>query len=101
MDEHDVDDEHFVALEEGAIEVDGGYLIEDINEETNFGLPTGVANTIGGYIFFKLGRVPRPQDRILLTDHVEAVVLEMNGKRVGKVRLVPVSPVEPPPEAAT
>lgn len=101
MDEHDVGDEHFVALKEGAIEVDGGYLIEDINDETNFDLPTDVANTIGGYIFFKLGRVPRLQDRILLTDTVEAVVLEMNGKRVAKVRLIPVSPVEPPVEPTT
>lgn len=101
MDEHDVGDEHFVALKEGAIEVDGGYLIEDINAETDFDLPTDVANTIGGYIFFKLGRVPRLNDRLLLTDKVEAVVLEMNGKRVAKVRLIPVSPVEPPAEPAT
>src|SRR5690606_10007918 len=101
MDEHDVGDEHFVALKEGAIEVDGGYLIEDINAETDFDLPTDVANTIGGYIFFKLGRVPRLNDRLLLTDKVEAVVLEMNGKRVAKVRLIPVSPAEPPAAPAT
>lgn len=101
MDEHDAGEEHFVALKEGAIEVDGGYLIEDINSETDFDLPTDIANTIGGFIFFKLGRVPKLQDRILLTDNVEAVVLEMNGKRVAKVRLIPVSPVEPPAEPAT
>lgn len=95
VDEHDVDNGHFVELKEGAIEVDGGYLIEDINEESDFDLPTDAANTIGGLIFFRLGRVPKLNDRVLLTDKVEAVVLEMNGRRVTKVRLVPITPVQP------
>src|SRR5690606_23535982 len=92
MDEHAVDDEHFVALEEGAIEVHGGCWTVGRNEPTHFGLAAGVANTRGGYIFARPRRVPRPQERILLTEHVEGGVLAMNAKRVGKVRLVPVAP---------
>lgn len=90
MDEHDGDVDDIVALKEGAIEVDGGYLIEDINEECQFNIPIDMANTIGGYVFYRLGRIPKPNDRLALTDSVEAVVVEMNGKRVAKVRLIPI-----------
>lgn len=90
MDEHDGDVDDIVALKEGAIEVDGGYLIEDINEECQFNIPIDMANTIGGYVFYRLGRIPKPNDRLALTESVEAVVVEMNGKRVAKVRLIPI-----------
>jgi CBS domain containing-hemolysin-like protein len=94
MDEHDTDVEEFVTLKEGAIEVDGGYLIEDLNEECDFDIPVDTANTVGGYVFYKLGRLPRVNDRLPLSDKVEAVVTEMNGKRVAKVRLFPTVPIE-------
>lgn len=93
-DEHDGDVEELRTLKEGAIEVDGGYLIEDLNDECDFDIPLDTANTVGGYVFYKLGRLPKVNDRLPLSDKVEAVVTEMNGKRVSKVRLFPTVPME-------
>lgn len=93
IDEHDDETEELVTLKEGTIEVDGGYLIEDLNEECNFDIPADTANTVGGLIFYKLGRIPKPNDRLALSDKVDAVVVEMNGNRVAKVRLIPKVPV--------
>lgn len=43
MDEHDGDPGDFVTFKEGAVEVDGGYLIEDLNEECGFDIPLDTA----------------------------------------------------------
>ena len=64
MDEHDGDEEELVTLKEGAIEVDGSYLIEDLNEELGFDIPDDMANTVGGFVFYKLGRLPKVNDRL-------------------------------------
>lgn len=94
LDEHDGDPDEFVTFKEGAVEVDGSYLIEDLNAECGFDIPVDSAITVGGYVFYKLGRLPKTNDRLPLSDNVEAVVLEMNGKRVAKVRLLPTTPVQ-------
>lgn len=88
-DEHDTAEDELLHVNEGAIDVDGGYLVEDLNAEFDFRIPENLANTIGGYIFYRLGRIPKVQDRVALSEHVEAIVLEMNGRRVSKVRLLP------------
>lgn len=95
-DEHDGDEDDIVTLTQGDIEVDGGYLIDDLNDECDFGIEEDVANTIGGYIFYKLGRVPKINDRLRLSDRVEAVVIGMSDKRVSKVRLIRIPPETPP-----
>lgn len=94
VDEHGEMNGEPIALNEGTIEVDGSYLLEDLNEEFELSLPTDVVNTVGGYIFHKLGRIPKVNDRLALSEDVEAVVLEMNGRRVGKVRLIRKAPLE-------
>lgn len=94
VDEHGELNGEPIALNEGTIEVDGSYLLEDLNEEFQLSLPTDVVNTVGGYIFHKLGRIPKVNDRLILADNVEALVVEMNGRRVGKVRLIRKAPLE-------
>lgn len=96
LDEHDDDVADFVTFKEGAVEVDGGYLIEDLNAECGFDIPLDKAITVGGYVFYKLGRLPKANDRLPLSENVEAVVLEMNGNRVAKVRLLPTTPAQQP-----
>lgn len=43
--------------------------------------------TIGGYVFGRLGRLPQPGDRVPVKGGVLEVV-EMDGRRVGKIRLL-------------
>ncbi len=87
LDEHDAGETDPVALDDRSLEVDGGYLIEDLNEEFGLNIPEDVAKTIGGYVFYKLGRVPQPHDKLMIAPGIEVAVLEVKGKRVTKVRL--------------
>src|SRR5690606_29938877 len=68
LDEHDDDVADFVTFKEGAVEVDGGYLIEDLNAECGFDIPLDKAITVGGYVFYKLGRLPKANDRLPLSE---------------------------------
>ncbi|OUN00586.1 MAG: hypothetical protein BAA04_02160 [Firmicutes bacterium ZCTH02-B6] len=88
LDEHDAGEADPVALDDRSLEVDGGYLVEDLNEEFGLNIPEDVAKTIGGYVFYKLGRVPQPHDKVAVAPGVELLVLEVKGKRVTKVRVV-------------
>ncbi|MFS8543176.1 MAG: CNNM domain-containing protein [Limnochordales bacterium] len=87
-DEHDAGEGDAVALDDRSLEVDGGYLVEDLNEEFGLNIPEDVAKTIGGYVFYKLGRVPQPHDKLVVGPGVELAVLEVKGKRVTKVRII-------------
>jgi putative hemolysin len=48
--------------------------------------------TLGGYIFERLGEVPEVGD-VVHTDHVQLEVVEIDGKRIKRVRITRV-PVE-------
>src|SRR5690606_33983031 len=87
LDEHDAGEEDPVAVDDRSLEVDGGYLVEDLNEEFGLDVPEDVAKTIGGYVFYKLGPVPQPHDKLAVAPGVELLVLEVKGKRVTKVRV--------------
>ncbi|HLT57139.1 MAG TPA: transporter associated domain-containing protein, partial [Limnochordales bacterium] len=39
-------------------------------------------------VFYKLGRVPQPHDKLVVGPGVELAVLEVKGKRVTKVRII-------------
>ncbi|HEY8416807.1 MAG TPA: hemolysin family protein [Limnochordales bacterium] len=88
MDEHDADEGDPVAVDDRSLEVDGGYLIEDLNEEFGLNIPEDEAKTVGGYVFYKLGRVPQPHDKLVVAPGVELAVVEVKGKRVTKVRVI-------------
>ncbi|MBO8142366.1 MAG: HlyC/CorC family transporter [Firmicutes bacterium] len=88
MDEHDAGEADPVAVDDRSIEVEGSYLVEDLNQEFGLNIPEDVAKTIGGYVFYKLGRIPQPSDKLAAGPGVELAVIEVRGKRVTKVRIV-------------
>jgi len=88
LDEHDAGEGEPVAVDDRSLEVDGGYLIEDLNEEFGLNIPEDEAKTVGGYVFYKLGRVPQPHDKLVVAPGVELAVVEVKGKRVTKVRVI-------------
>ena len=61
--------------------------IEDFQEETNIELPEGDYNTVGGYVFHALGRLPTLGDRVEL-DGRTFVVGSMDGRRIAAVHVV-------------
>ena len=65
----------------------GDMEIDDVNEKYKVEISEEHYQTIGGYVFGQLGRLPQVGDRVSLTG-ARLEVMEMDGKRVGKLKLV-------------
>ncbi len=89
----EIRDEYDFGEEEDYVEVgDGAYIIEasmdldDLNGLLDCSIDTGAADTLGGYIYLALGRVPRANETID-TDILSMTVLSIDGHRIRKVRV--------------
>lgn len=89
-DEHDVPEEEtdFEVMESGEVLIDGGASIFDLNERFDLELPEEDYDTVGGFIFGELGRVPVAGDTVTLAGVGELRVEEVEERRVTRVRLV-------------
>jgi CBS domain containing-hemolysin-like protein len=67
--------------------IDGGMPISQFNTENDGELDDTDYTTIGGFVFGRLGRLPRPGDRVEAAPFTFEVA-EMEGRRVKGVRLV-------------
>jgi CBS domain containing-hemolysin-like protein len=72
----------------GTIMLPGAMDIEQANERYKLGLSDAEYQTVGGFVFGSLGRLPHPGDRINLKD-VALEVVEMEGRRVKRLKLLP------------
>lgn len=86
VDEHDDEDESLKILPNGDLLVDGSMSIGRLNDEIKIKIPETEYDTIGGFIFGMLGRVP------VIGDSVEHQgwkfsTEELDGRRVQKVRV--------------
>ena len=61
--------------------------IDDFNAITGAGLPKGSGETLGGFIYSQLGRIPTPGESISIGD-LQMIVEQVVGKRIRKVRTV-------------
>jgi CBS domain containing-hemolysin-like protein len=64
----------------------GDTEIEDLNEQFTVALSDEDYQTVGGFVFGALGRLPKPGDRIAV-GKLKFEVLSMDGRRVGKLRM--------------
>ena len=86
VDEHDDEDDSLRVLPNGDLLVDGSMPIGRLNDEISTNIPENEYDTIGGFIFGMLGRVP------VIGDSVEHQgwrfsTEELDGRRVQKVRV--------------
>ncbi|HHE41063.1 MAG TPA: HlyC/CorC family transporter, partial [Dehalococcoidia bacterium] len=72
------EDEDFVVTGANTYKLDGGYRVEDANEELGLGLPLGDYETVAGFILSYMGRIPREGDQLKYGD-LKIVVSEMRG----------------------
>jgi putative hemolysin len=89
-DEYDVAEPEFASTPEGDILIDGGAAISEVNERWELDLPDTDYDTLGGYIFGALGRVPEQGDRLGIpasAPRAWLVVEETEDRRVARVRL--------------
>lgn len=98
QDEYDLDEEAaFVEKAPGEYLIDGSMDIDDVNDLLKTKLPTEDNNTLGGYIYSEIGRVPERGE--VITDEVNGLVLRVeaiDGQRIRKVHVT----VQQPEDAA-
>jgi len=80
----------------GAVPIISGSMeVGDVNRAYGLRIDDTDYTTIGGVVFGKLGRLPKPGDRVELSG-ASFEVVEMEGRRVGKVRITRPAPAAGP-----
>jgi CBS domain containing-hemolysin-like protein len=87
-DEHDMPEQLFNTTPEGHILINGGASITGVNEHLGLNLAEQDFETIGGFVFGELGRVPVKGDRINLNGVGELIVDATRKRRVTLVRFI-------------
>jgi len=90
----EITDEHepppappIMRLDDRAALVDARVRVQEANEELHLDLPEDEAyDTLGGYVFSKLGRIPKVGERFV-DDGVEVEIVEAGERSVGRVRI--------------
>jgi len=86
-DEHEVVEEYVEEMEDGSVIVDARMSLYDFNERLNLKIEDEDYNTVGGHVFGKLGREPKPGDEVEVDGHILRVE-ESDRHRIIKLRLV-------------
>ena len=84
-DEYDVDEEEeFLALGDGSWQIDGSMDLDDLNDLLDCSIDSNATDTLGGYIYLYLGRVPKVEETII-TDVLSMTIKSIDGHRIRKV----------------
>lgn len=76
------------AVSENEYLLDGGILIEDLNEELGLKLESENYDTLSGYLIEQLGHIPGKEDRdVIEIENLVFSVEEVKDNRISKVRL--------------
>lgn len=85
-DEHDVEDDAFTVLPNGDVLVDGRVEIEEIEEYFGIKIPEGKFETLGGFIFHIIRKIP-VQGEIIQNDNLEMIIESADERSIKKVRI--------------
>jgi magnesium and cobalt exporter, CNNM family len=87
-DEFDRERPRWRSLPGGAVDFEAGVDIDDVNGHFGLAIPTLHCDTLGGFIYERLGRVPRVGECARHGGRTLRVT-EMNGQQIVRVRLEP------------
>ncbi len=74
----------FIVTGDSTFQLDGGFRIEEANDELKLNLPSGDYETVAGFILKHLGRIPKQGEHFKYQD-LKFVVTEMRGMKIEKV----------------
>lgn len=78
----------------GALLLDGGANLRDLETQMQWSLPReGGIETLAGFILMRLGHIPKGGESVDYGDR-RLTVVEMEGRRISKVRIEPLEPKE-------
>ena len=92
-DEYDVGDDDAKRLRGGDLEVDGLLNLDEFAEATGRELPEGPYETVAGCLMAMLKRLPRQGDAVEV-DGMRLKAAKMDGRRVARVRVTVLEPIE-------
>jgi len=85
QDEYDSEEPTFEAINSHEYLFDARVPIDEVNKLLDVELPSEGGDTLGGFIYSQLGKVPAPGDRIEF-ENVAVEVLSVAGRRIKQVR---------------
>jgi len=95
LDQEEPEDELLVKQPAGALQAKAWIDLDDLQERAQIALPREGYNTLGGFVFHFLGRLPIKGDSIVHSGH-RFVVHSMEGRRISEVLI---QAVETPAQA--
>ena len=75
-----------VQLPDGGVLVDAGVTTEDVEELFTTRINSTDVDTVGGYVYLTLGKIPQAGD-VVFTDHLRIEVVSILGRRIRKLRI--------------
>ena len=80
----------------GAVLMDGGLNLRDLETQMQWDLPrTGGVETLAGFVLMRLGHIPKVGESIT-HEARRLTVVEMDNRRIAKIRVEPVEDAPPP-----
>jgi putative hemolysin len=98
QDEYDREETTMQRLSDQEAIVDARISLDDLNELLDLKIESEDVDTVGGFVYHQLGRMPAPGDEIR-TDGLTMRVLSVLGRRIKKVRVAKVADA-PTPDVA-
>jgi putative hemolysin len=87
-DEYDFNEEEiYQQVDDHEYIFDAGIDLDDLNRLLDLNLPTDEGDTLGGYIFSRLGKVPTEGEKVE-AENAQIEVLSVDDRRIRKIRLV-------------
>jgi len=74
----------FIVTGDSTFQLDGGFRVEEANEELGLNLPGGDYETVAGFILNQLGRIPK-QGEHFKYQNLKFVITEIRGMKIAKV----------------
>ena len=82
----------------GAVVMDGGVNLRDLETQMDWNLPRdGGVETLAGFVLARLGHIPKPGESVEFEGR-RLTVVEMDARRIAKIRVEPVQPSTPATE---
>jgi putative hemolysin len=98
LDEYDFAEElPYEQLQDGEYIFSGGIDVDDVNQITGSQIPKETSETLGGYIYSQLGKVPIPGE-VVEAGGLRLIVEQVVGRRIRKVRAIQVESETPEAE---
>jgi CBS domain containing-hemolysin-like protein len=80
----------------GAVLMDGGVNLRDLETQMQWKLPRdGGVETLAGFVLYRLGHIPQTGESIAFDDR-RFTIVEMDARRIAKIRVEPIEPESAP-----